>query len=339
MRKENGIYHKSFYCDDFISCSDGDRIFDIFLLSDIQYCSNERGIKWLNVKLKDKRGEMRAKIWSEKIMMEYEGYKNRIVYISGNVTFYGGKPEFIIEKMKLAPENEIVVTEIIKMLSPEKIQSYGNLILCLKNKIQSEEIRTFVEYLINEETLRKMAKLPVSLSGHLAYKGALLEHTCEVATAAYYYAKSTEGIRAEKYDIDMIIAGAMLHEYDRLSYFKADGYGYLVGPEKKLFGRRYLLLSMLNCAYEKCFHKPEEKISETTLAMLMHIIDATHKDIEPVTMEAMVVKRMDMLSAELEMFESSYISREKYDAKLDFLWSTELKREICTIRREQLNDK
>ena len=71
MRREKGVYHKTFYCNEIKGLSDGERILEVFLLSDIQYCSNERGTKWLNVKLSDKTGSIGAKIWSEKIEMEH----------------------------------------------------------------------------------------------------------------------------------------------------------------------------------------------------------------------------------------------------------------------------
>ena len=125
MRREKEIYHKTFYCNELSSLSDGVQLLDMFLLSDIQYCSNERGIKWLNATLSDKTGSMNAKIWADKIQMEYESFQGQIVIVSGTITFYAGKQELIVDKMLLAKEAEYELSEIIKILSDEKIRTYN----------------------------------------------------------------------------------------------------------------------------------------------------------------------------------------------------------------------
>ena len=68
---------------------------------------------------------MNAKIWADKIQMEYESFQGQIVIVSGTITFYAGKQELIVDKMLLAKEAEYELSEIIKILSDEKIRTYN----------------------------------------------------------------------------------------------------------------------------------------------------------------------------------------------------------------------
>lgn len=334
MRKEKGIYNKTFYCEDVQNCSDGDKIFDIFLLADVRYCSNDRGVKWLNMRLEDKSGSVRAKVWSEKLEMEYEGFCGQIVLVSGSVTYFAGTPELSVEKMQIAKEGEFEFSEVIKTLRKEKVQVYCDEIMAMIEKIASKEIKAYVTGILDEKALRQMADLPVHLSGHHAYRGALLEHICEVVTASYYQVKSTAAIRDIKYDLDLVIAGAALHDIGSFLQYRKEGYGFVVNGTDKLLGRTFAAHRYLEEM------RKQSSLDEETYSLLLHIIDTSHQNSEPMTMEAMIVRSMNGLSAELEMYESSCVSSERYRGRrTDFVWSKELKREITVIRRRKEDGK
>lgn len=334
MRKEKGVYHKTFYCGDVLSCSDGERVFDIFLLADVKYCSNDRGVRWLSMRLEDKSGSMRAKVWSDRMEMEYEGFKGQIVLISGSVTYYAGTPELTVDKMQIAPEGEFELSEVVKTLRKEKIQVYKEEIISMVEKISSNCLREYVTGILNDDVLVRMADLPVHLSGHHTYRGALLEHVCEVITASYYYVKSTQAIRDIKYDLDLVLAGAALHDIGSLVQYRQAGYGFTIDGADKLLGNMYATHAMLDEA------RTRVPLGADTYGLLLHIIDASHVKEEPMTMEAMIVRRINELSAELEMYESACTTQDRYRSiSSDFLWSKELKREISRIRRNDEDGK
>ena len=334
MRKEKGVYHKTFYCEDILNCSDGDKVFDIFLLTDVRYCSNDRGVKWLSMRLEDKSGCLRAKVWSQNLLMDYEGFSGQIVLVSGNVTYFAGTPEVSVDQMRIAKEGEFEFSDVIKTLRKEKVQVYRDEIMAMMDKITSLEIRGYVTSILDEESLRQMADLPVHLVGHHAYRGALLEHVCEVVTASYYQVKSTLAIRDIKYDLDLVLAGAALHDIGSFLQYKQEGYWFSVNGTDKLLGRNYAVHRYLE---EKRNLYP---LDEETYSLLLHIIDASHQNCEPMTMEAMIVRSMNCLSADLEMYESSFNNTDRYKGReSDFVWSKELKREITVLRRRKDSEK
>lgn len=331
MRKEKGVYHKTFFCNGLYGLSDGDKVFDYFLLSDIQYCSNDRGVRWLNLKLEDKTGVIRAKVWSEKISMEYEGYRGQIVIVSGRINYFAGRPELSVEQLELATEGKFEILEAVKTLRNEKIQVYKDQISFMISQIETVELREFVLGILDISALEKMSELPVHICGHHSYRGALLEHVCEVMTASYYHAKSTVAIRDIKYDLDLVIAGAALHDIGSLINCKREGYGFAMSGSDRLLGTSYSAHTLLNLARDRT------PLDDTTFGLLLHIIDASHEKGEAQTLESMIVCDMNRLSAEMEMYENTCMMNECVFQNSEFIWSKELKREISRMRRKNEN--
>ena len=152
---------------------DGHSIFDMFLVSRVMRYSNDRDIKWLGLTLEDRSGSIQAKIWADKIKVEYEGFEGQVVLLKGKVTYYMGLPELTVEVMKLMDEEKYALSDVCRMLRPEKIQVYVAQIMGMIEKIATEEIKDFVKSILTEETIRSMATLPVQLRGHHTYRGAV----------------------------------------------------------------------------------------------------------------------------------------------------------------------
>ncbi len=329
MRKENGVYRKSFYCRDLEGCSDGERIFDIFLLSKMAYTSNIMAVKWFVLRLEDRTGSIRGKIWADKMKMEYESYEGQIVFVKGYINYYAGRPEVTVEQMEPVKEAEYDLGELCRALSPEKEEAYKKQMACITRKIVSENLRNYVEKILDEETVRKMAGLPVHLKGHHTYRGALLEHVCEVATAAYYQARTTDAVRENRYDLDLVIAGALLHDLASLVQYEAQGYRFKEKSSYKLAGRPYASFFMLDLA------RKEAPVDDGSFSQLLHVVDAAHeRGPEPMTMEAMIVRSANILSAKLEQYENTCMVNSIYGYHSEeILWSRELKREIYRKER------
>lgn len=324
MKKENGVYHKTFYCCDLAGCVEGDTIFDMFLVSRVMRYSNDRDIKWLGLTLEDRSGSIQAKIWADKIKVEYEGFEGQVVLLKGKVTYYMGLPELTVEVMKLMDEEKYALSDVCRMLRPEKIQVYVAQIMGMIEKIATEEIKDFVKSILTEETIRSMATLPVQLRGHHTYRGALLEHVCEVVTAAYYHVKSTDAIREIKCNLDLVLAGALLHDMRSLYLFEADGLSFKAGNIGRLMGSSFISHSAMEGLREK------SPLDEDAYGQLVHIIDAAHDGgISPMTLEAMVVRSANRLSIEQEQYENSCRLNELLSGQNnEIFWSKELKRQI-----------
>lgn len=124
--------------------------------------------------------------------------------------------------------------------------------------------------------------------------------------------------------MDIVIAGALLHDIASLIQYKAEGYGFVQENAKRLIGHTGSAHALL----EK--KKEAAHLDEQLYSLLVHVIHSTHEDgMEPATMEAMIVRNANRLSAELELYESACMSNSMIYAQDDaFVWSKDLKRAI-----------
>lgn len=330
MRKDKGIYYKELYCSDISNCSDGEIIFEMFMLAEIQYCSNNRSAKWLSLRLEDRTGSINAKIWSDNIKMEYEGYQGHVVMVKGTVSYYEGRPVLNVEQMRDVNQKEFVLKEICRCLEIEKEKIYRQQIRKMISGMTNKNIQKFCENVFDSDMLNQMARLPVHIKGHHTYRGALLEHTCDVMTKAYCCLSGTQIVRETPCDLNVVIAGALLHDIASINMIDSKGYCFYSSKSKFLTSDSYVIHTMLN-------EKGKNLLDEKTFLQLMHIIESSHASgCAPMTREAMTVRSANILSADLEKYEESFRSNDMlYGNGAPVIWSRSLKREIARIKEEE----
>lgn len=327
MRKENGRLHKTVFCSTINESSDGDSVVDLFLLSDVRYNSNSKGNKWLSLTLEDKTGSVPAKIWGENIAMEYEGYRGHIVCLKGNVSFYFGRPDLAIEKMWLPDESTFDVNDVLRTLDPEKEKACRGNIERMIDFISDMELKKYVSYALDESALEQMARMPVGIKGHHSYRGGLLEHTEEVARTVYYMLRGNEKFRSLQIDSGIALAGALLHDIPRSFSFQEEGYIFRQSMYARLMCDAKASYVFLERVKEEC------PVNERTYAQLVHVIEASHGEIEPKTMEAIVVRNSNVLSAELAVFEDEVARHELLYGSGGIFYSKKLGHEIFCPER------
>ena len=142
---------------------------------------------------------------------------------------------------------------------------------------------------------------------------------------SYCFVKSTAVVRDMKVNLDLVIAGALLHDIAFLSKYKSEGYIFRMKEGMVFCDDSYLTYLVLEEAKKNC------AMEDDLYYLLVHIVEASHHNGEPKTMEAMIVNSQNLLSAELETYENEC---QKADGSIDErIWSTELKKELYRIRR------
>ena len=323
MEKSAGIYRKTYYAADLRQCSDGEQVFDLFLVSKLRQCANERSVRWLSILLSDRSGTITAKMWPENIRPEYEGYESKVVIVKGRIGYYSGRPELIVELMQPLEAGNFVESEICRCPTEEVLTFCERQIVSSIGKIQSEKLRAYVNSLyIEGGALHEMKELPVRVDGqHHAYRGGLIEHVSEVTTMAYYQAKTAAIYRTDPVSLDMVIAGALLHDAAALIQ-KPAGYGAVMEDTNRLMGYRYAAHSILNEGRQMCW------IPEDLYARLIHIVDSSHEAGPlPLTAEAMIVRSANLLSITMGQYDDACQESQQND----FVYSKRLRREIYRV--------
>jgi 3'-5' exoribonuclease len=165
----------------------------------------------------------------------------------------------------------------------------------LNQYIRTPIIRGLLDELVMNDS--RFFEWPAAKSIHHNYEGGLAVHTLSVTNLAI---ASWENYHGQNIDIEVIIAGAMLHDIGKISEYTKDG-------EKTTFG---FLISHLVEGTERvndfCYRKGINANTDKKILLIKHIILSHHEKLEfgspvtPACLEAIIVARADNLDATFE---------------------------------------
>lgn len=171
--------------------------------------------------------------------------------------------------------------------------------------ISDNNIRTVTINTI-ESNLVLFKAAPASVSIHHGYLGGLVEHTLSVLNLAVTMAKQSP----ENLDMDLIIAGAILHDIGKIETYTWER-GFI---ERSRRGRLIEHIVIGTLIVQGVAHTLN--ISFEEIEKLMHIIVSHHgkrewgSPIEPATKEAMIIHRADELDSKMALVDEAIAAHE-----------------------------
>jgi 3'-5' exoribonuclease len=191
---------------------------------------------------------------------------------------------------KLNKQSEKKVLKIVDIPSLKReLESY------ITKYIQTPLIRDMLEDLVINN--RDFFKWPAATKLHHAYKGGLAVHTTQVVKNAVGIWHNYQG---KNLDIEVVIAGAMLHDIGKLSEYNEDG-------SRTAFGDMIShLVDGVERVTDYCATKGVNANSDRKILIIKHIILSHHEKLEwgspttPSTLEAVVVAKADAMDAVIE---------------------------------------
>jgi len=161
--------------------------------------------------------------------------------------------------------------------------------------IKTTNIKLIVDqFIINNP---KFYEWPAATKIHHAYEGGLASHSLMVTK---HVISLWENYQGENLDIEILVAGALLHDIGKIYEYTKDG-------EKTTFGS---LIPHLVSGSEEiakfCFSIGIDSNRDTKILMLKHILLSHHAKMEygaavtPATLEAILISRADEIDATFE---------------------------------------
>ena len=196
----------------------GDKIASTFLVAEKSMAFSQKGSAYLNVRLKDKTGEMDGKVWDHAAEMDQIFKKGDIIDIEGRVQSYRNALQISIVNIKLcAPEN-INPSDYLPVSKLDTHSMFRDLIAFI-DTLSSEPLKKLLAAFVHDEkTADLFGRAPAAKGFHHIYLGGLLEHTLSVVrlldkTADHY----------PQLNRDLLIAGGMLHDIGKTVMFNLAG--------------------------------------------------------------------------------------------------------------------
>jgi 3'-5' exoribonuclease len=142
---------------------------------------------------------------------------------------------------------------------------------------------------------KEFCNAPAARSKHHAYPGGLLEHTCSVVkTAKFLYEQHP------KYaELDLILAGAILHDLGKIKSYTWDGDKIVHSSSEELIHHIPLGMMMLKPFLDQFEIDPKKQEAILHILASHHGIREWGSPVEPATKEATIVHLADLADARL----------------------------------------
>jgi 3'-5' exoribonuclease len=270
---------------------------ELFAIQNIERLQTKDGKPYVRVFLTDKTGTIVAQIWSDNLANVERGAleKGAVIMIDAKVEEFKGNLQLSISKAKKVSEQ--FIDDFVEG-SQFKIEDMWEKLEKYIKSIKDENISKFLDILFSDNNLKTKFKIyPAAEYVHHSFQGGLLEHVVEMIDISepmkIYYPKA---------NFDIIYAGIILHDIGKLLELNAVG----MAIQRTVEGH---LLGHLIKSYELLIEKGTGVLNDQNMLALKHVVLSHHNELEygspvkPVTLEAMIVSKIDYLSSQTRMLQ------------------------------------
>lgn len=282
--------------------TEGERVSGVYLVKCKSSAVTKTGKSYDNLTLRDKSGEMNAKIWDPNSAGIDDYDTNDYIEIQGELVVFQSMPQIKIVRVRVARDGEYNPADYMPTTKKDIGQMYESvlkLVDSVKNPYMKALLNAFFRE--DEEFIETFKKSSAAKSMHHAFMGGLLEHSLSVATLCDFYASRYPNIKR-----DLLVAAGLLHDIGKireLSFFPTNDYT----DDGQLLGHIIIGTEMVAEKIAQIDGFPKVLASE-----LKHCILAHHGEYEygaakkPAIMEAWALYMADNLDAKLEMFTETF---------------------------------
>lgn len=278
--------------------SDGDRVFDIYLIKHKQAAVTKNGKAYENVILQDKTGTIDGKIWDPNSAGIGEFDALDYVEIYGDVSSFQGALQVSIKRSRLCQEGEYDPADYLPVSSKNIDDMYGTLLKYI-DSIENTYLKRMMEaFFADDEAFIKAFKASsAAKTVHHGFVGGLLEHTLSVTNLCDYYCKAYPMLKR-----DLLLSAAICHDIGKtkeISLFPENDYT----NDGNLLGHIVMGTEMISDKIRDIDGFPQMLASQ-----LKHCILAHHGELEygspkkPALMEAVALNMADNTDAKMQTF-------------------------------------
>jgi len=281
----------------------GEQVDHFLMIRRCEVKSTKANKQFVSLELGDKSISLPANLWENFTSILSELITGAVVHIEGVIEEYQASPQIKIENIRLPKPSENITAEFFLPKSKRKLDEMKNEFYGHIGSIQNEHLKLLLQSLFDEENFEKFSKAPAGKNWHHAYLHGLLEHTLEIINICKLMATFHEEINK-----DLLVAGAMLHDYGKIEELLFDS-AFEYSDKGKLLGHIVLASLKINDAIKEIPGFPEDLKQQ-----LLHLILSHQGKLEnaspvvPRTLEAIALYHADELSAQCNAYKSAIIN-------------------------------
>jgi 3'-5' exoribonuclease len=272
----------------------GDRVDDIFVLSEKILSQKRDGNNFLNVTLSDKTGTIKGVVWDNVDQIAAGITSGDFAHVNGSVSDYRGTLQVVIKNMDPVSPDVIDPSDFLPQTSRD-IEGMFERLMKRTDSITTDYLKALIDaFFKDKEFVNKFKTAPAAKKMHHAYIGGLLEHTLSMTSLADKIAGHYSGI-----DRDLLLSGAILHDIGKIDEFE---YQFKIDYSDKgrLLNHIVIGLKMVDDKLSGIEHFPEDQV-----LLLKHLIVSHHGTREfgspepPKTIEAVLLNYIDEIDSKI----------------------------------------
>ena len=272
----------------------GDRVDDIFVLSEKILSQKRDGNNFLNVTLSDKTGTIKGVVWDNVDQIAAGITSGDFAHVNGSVSDYRGTLQVVIKIMEPFPSDRIDPSDFLPQTSRD-IEGMFERLIKITETIKTDYLKALIDaFFKDKEFVNKFKTAPAAKKMHHAYIGGLLEHTLSMVSLADKIAGHYSGI-----DRDLLLSGTILHDIGKIDEFE---YQFKIDYSDKgrLLNHIVIGLKMVDDKLSGIEHFPEDQ-----MLLLKHLIVSHHGTREfgspepPKTIEAVLLNYIDEIDSKV----------------------------------------
>lgn len=245
-------------------------------------------------------GQITTNVWKEQLPL-IEGVKaGAIAQVIGAVEVYQGKRQLkLTAPLRVLAQGAANLDDFLPRISADTTELW-NTIDGWRAEMKSRRLRAAIDLFFADDAFRaQFERTPGAPRGHHAQVGGLLQHVVEVANIARDSARAMGG------DVDLITAGALLHDIGKVETYAVSAAGFENTQAGHLLQHMVLGSLMLD---RRLRTLPAGTLTEAQELELHHFIQSHHglpefgAAVRPMTLEAELLHHADMASANANNF-------------------------------------
>lgn len=271
----------------------GDHVEGAFLVLDVTEHVPESGNAFTTLLLANPTGRVGTEpFWLERYR-EIEGIRvGHVLQVIGEVSTYRNRRQLKVRSVRALPDGAVAMSDLLPSVGP--VDRYWETLDEWRGGITKPRLQRVVALFFEDGEFREaFAQCPAAVEGHHAALGGLLKHTTEVAAIARTVARTSGA------DVELVLAGALLHDIGKLDAYAWDG-PFRHTEAGRLIG--HVVLGALRLD-RRLAAEAATPCTELERRILLHLLLAHHgrrefgSPVPPLTLEAEVLHWADNASA------------------------------------------
>jgi 3'-5' exoribonuclease len=277
----------------------GDKVLDSFLVTEKNLAFSQKGSPYLNLRLKDRTGEVEGKIWENADEWDKQFKKGDVIQVQSRAVSFKNTLQLSIHDVEKLDEADINPADFFPSAGRDIEEMFTEL-MSYVGEMETPYLKSLLESFFRDEAIATLfKKASAAKTFHHVYIGGLLEHTLSVVRLLEQVADHYNGI-----DRDMLITGGLLHDIGKIYEFSYDRI-IDYSDEGRLVGHIVIGVEMLDKKIATINDFPDLAAME-----LRHLLLSHHGTQEfgspkrPKTLEALIVHHIDDLDAKVNAFQT-----------------------------------